>query len=148
MIEHNVYHDCDATGCDGGNLRHCCLHKGCYMETIWDWSPYNECFGDSGIRISDLDGIVERNGHFLFLDGKRINGRGERNYSRGQYKLYRQLALFGCTVIVFHGEPPRDVRYVRQWLPGGEFVPEQECDVIALQTLISEWFAVAERDAA
>lgn len=133
-----------------GNLRHQCGKDGenCYMDTLWDWSPFNDCFGDSGIKISDVDGIVERNGHFLILDGKRPNLRGQREISDGHRLLYRRLAIFGVSVIVFHGQPPSDVQYIRQWLPGGEFVQERPCDLDGLRDLVAEWFVRADREEA
>jgi hypothetical protein len=129
-----------------GNLRHECLADGCYLNTMWDWSPYNDCFGDSGIRISDIDGIVERNNHFLLLDGKRVGRRGQRDMPDGQRKLYRRVARSGWTVMVFHGQPPTDVAYVRRWLPGGEFVQERPCDLADLHDLIAGWFMDVDRE--
>lgn len=39
----------------------------------WDWEFLNECFAPTKIRLSDIDGFVERNGHVLILEGKRPN---------------------------------------------------------------------------
>jgi hypothetical protein len=127
------------------NLRHQCGPDGCYMDTLWDWSPFNDCFGDSGIRISDLDGMVERNGHFLILDGKRVNPAGEREIRNGHRRLYKRSAIRGDTVIVFHGYPPTDIRFVRQWLPGGEFIQERPCDLAELKDLVAQWFIKVDR---
>jgi hypothetical protein len=130
------------------NLKWSCDNPryGCYRESLWDWTPMNDCFGDSGIRISDVDGIVERNGCFLLLDGKRVNDRGERHYSDGQWRLYVQFAKHMGHVILFHGKPPDQVEYVREWLPGGEYVPERECDLDQLNELISAWYVRADSE--
>lgn len=128
------------------NLKWLCDSDGCYRESLWDWTPMNDCFGDSGIRISDVDGIVERNGCFLLLDGKRVNRQGQRRYSEGQFKLYQRFAKHMGHAIVFHGEPPDHVMYVREWLPGGEFIPERECDLEQLKKLITAWFERADAE--
>jgi len=122
------------------NLRHLCEANGCYREELWDWTPFNDCFGSSGIRISDIDGIVERNGLFLMLDGKRVNLRGERNISDGHRRLYKAFAEKGGHVLVFHGQPPTTVQWLRQWLPGGEFVKEQLCDLDGLRAVVADWY--------
>lgn len=125
------------------NLRHECETDGCYRAELWDWTPFNDCFGDSGIRISDIDGIVERNGLFLMLDGKRVGQRGGRDISDGHRRLYRKFAEKGGHVLVFHGKPPSIVEWLRQWLPGGEFVAERACDLNGLRAIVADWYAWA-----
>lgn len=49
-----------------------------YTRSVWDWGWLNDCFKPTPIRVSDVDGIVERNGHFLFFEGKGIRPDGER----------------------------------------------------------------------
>jgi hypothetical protein len=113
------------------------------METLWDWSPLNDCFANTTIRVSDLDGIVERNGHFLVLDGKRPDLNGRRDIQNGQRLLYKRLAETGFSVIVFHGYPPHEVQFVRQWTPGGGFIPERPCTLPELHQLVVQWFEIA-----
>jgi hypothetical protein len=40
-----------------------------FVSAICDWGPLNDCF-QGKVRISDIDGIVERNGFFVFLEQK------------------------------------------------------------------------------
>lgn len=126
------------------NLRHQCETDGCYRNELWDWTPFNDCFGNTGIRISDVDGIVERNSQMLMLDGKRIGKGGSRNISTGQRLLYKAFADRGQHVLVFHGHPPATVLFVRRWLPGGRFVQEEPCDLDGLKAIVSAWFQWAE----
>jgi hypothetical protein len=42
-----------------------------YIESLWDWTPYNECFNGTKIRITDIDGLVEHQGNFLVIETKR-----------------------------------------------------------------------------
>jgi hypothetical protein len=119
------------------NLRHDCEKHGCYRDELWDWTPFNDCFGNSGIRISDVDGMVERNGLFLMLDGKRDGAP----ISAGQLRMYKQFALKGGHVIVFHGQPPVTVATVRQWLPGDDnVVGPTQCDLAGLKRIVADWY--------
>jgi hypothetical protein len=76
-----------------------------FMRSLPDWTEFNTCFEPSRIRISDIDGIVERNGHFLVLDLKHPNA----TLNQGQSILYRQLAKKGFTVVVVFGTTTHDI---------------------------------------
>lgn len=130
------------------NLRHTCAADGCYMDTLWDWSPYNGVFADTGIHISDIDGLVERNGQFLVLDGKRPGRDGSRAMKNGQTRAYLAMARIGIHVIVMHGQPPATVTHVRQWRPGGEYVPEVPATLADVVDIVASWFAHVDREAA
>lgn len=122
------------------NLRHDCERHGCYRAELWDWTPFNDCFGNSGIRISDIDGMVERNGLFLLLDGKRVG----TSLKSGQLRLYRSFAETKAgTAIVFHGDPtthPQMVCTVRIWRPGGDFEGPLSCDLDGLRQIVGAWY--------
>lgn len=78
-----------------------------YHRAWWDWSWLNDCFR-GGIRVADVDGIVERRGRFLLLEGKRIVSTQPLPLPRGQQLLHDALCATGCfTVLVFWGVPPR-----------------------------------------
>jgi hypothetical protein len=76
-----------------------------FMRSLPDWTEFNDCFAPSRIRISDIDGIVERNGQFLVLDLKHPNA----TLNQGQTILYRQLAKKGFTVVVVFGTTTHDI---------------------------------------
>ena len=40
-----------------------------FVESLWNWDILKGCFGN-GIKPTDIDGLVERNGHFLLLEAK------------------------------------------------------------------------------
>ena len=74
-MEHNLYWDCE----DGEN---------CYMEQILpNWAVFNECFLPTKIKITDIDGVVERNGSFLFIEVKQ----NTKNIPIGQRILFEKL---------------------------------------------------------
>jgi hypothetical protein len=62
------------TGYRSRFFRHNCRTNGCYSEQLPDWGDLIECF-PRGIRPTDVDGMVEINGRFLFLEEKRAGVR-------------------------------------------------------------------------
>jgi len=105
-----------------------------YAKRLWDWTPLNEAF-DRGIRVGDIDGMVECGGRFLFLEGKppgQVLATGQR------LALQRLAALPGVTVIVIRGQPPRDV-------VGWDVIGKQHYDgsIAELAAFIRLWFEAA-----
>ena len=73
-----------------------------FLETLWDWTPFNRCFQGTSIRIADLDGIVERNGYFLVIETKLPN----QEIPDGQRYLLDTLSqLPNFTVLIVWGKP-------------------------------------------
>ena len=64
-------------------MRHNCGKNGCYLKVLH--APihlFDGCFGGS-IEMMDIDGTVERNGHFLHLEWKTLDAplhKGQRIY--------------------------------------------------------------------
>lgn len=77
-----------------------------FINSHWDWTPFNPCFVTASgqqtrIRISDIDGSVERNGHFLIMETKRP---GEE-MKEGQKRYLRASVRRMDAVLVLHGHP-------------------------------------------
>jgi len=84
----------------GGNLRWDCPSHGCYRDSLPDWTPLNDCFPRAGIRVSDIDGMVEVSGHFLFIEWKHPN----LDVPEGQLRALQRLSnLPRCTVLIVWG---------------------------------------------
>ena len=45
-------------------------NRDAYFASLWDWGILDGCFGETKIRPTDLDGLVERNGQFLVIETK------------------------------------------------------------------------------
>ena len=74
-MKHNLYWNCK----EGEN---------CYKDQVLpNWNVFNDCFTGTNIKISDVDGVVERNGHFLFMEVKQ----NTKNIRLGQRILYERL---------------------------------------------------------
>lgn len=72
-----------------------------FIGSYWDWEFLNKCF-TRGIKVSDIDGIVERNGFFLVLETKRPTA----GQPTGQRILFEQMVRTGKFVVIYiWGEP-------------------------------------------
>jgi hypothetical protein len=78
---------------------------------LWNWKPVADLLpGKCG--ASDIDGVIERRGHFLFLEGKRP---GE-SLPKGQWIMLSNLAKLNpdkVTVVVVTGD--RDTGIIKSF---------------------------------
>jgi hypothetical protein len=88
------------------------------------------------ITFGDMDLLTERNGHFLFIEGKRQ----DEEPSLGQEILLKALVRDGHTVLVIYGDPPTDIRELRWW---GQS-ERQPSSVEDFHAQVSAWFAVVD----
>jgi hypothetical protein len=110
-------------------------NKSAYMDALWDWGFLDDCFA-YGIKVSDIDGVVERNGHMLFIEAKPP----KKKLSRGQLILFSNLARSGFCVMVLWGEPNKP-ECALIW-PPYEMNPsdEFEVDKAAVHEIVRRWF--------
>jgi len=87
------------TGYRSKFFRHKCPESGCYIEGLPCWDQLIESFPRK-IRPTDVDGFVEINGSFLFLEEKS-KGVAFGNHG-GQFSALKLLSrLPGVTVAYF-----------------------------------------------
>lgn len=107
------------------------------LDAMWNWEPFNACFGGTKIRISDLDGIVERRGEFLVLEGKQCFA----HIPTGQQRMFDALVEKGFTVLILYGAPLMKlgladiVTHMQVW-PN----PMQEAKLRDAVAFVREWF--------
>jgi len=120
------------------NLHWDCTEDGCYRQQLPDWSPFNDCF-PRGIRIGDIDGIVEIGGRFLMLEWK-----GGKNVSlpNGQRQLLKRFGKPPDAVLCLRGTPS-DL----QWLVFDGSEPDGWHDVSLdeVKAWVKRWAAEADR---
>lgn len=107
-----------------------------YTKSFWDWTPYNECFSGTNIRISDIDGIAERHGHFLWIETKRPG----QKINAGQDILHKMLTENGSfTILILWGEinDPRNCRIVYE---NGLVKEWQINGTEGAKEIVSRWF--------
>lgn len=106
-----------------------------FLETIWDWGILDGCFGETRIRPTDVDGLVERNHHYLLLEAKSPGVE----VSAGQMRTYENFVQDApATVIIIWGETNRPERlrvftkHINQ-----EFNP---ANLQKLRDIVTEWY--------
>lgn len=110
-----------------------------YVDGLWDWGFLDICFAPTKVKVSDVDGIVERNGHILYLEAKSL-GKGIPD---GQRIMLRSLAQHGCTVVVLWGHK-NDPREMMIWWPHSvEPADKITVDISDVQNFVRSWFAWA-----
>ena len=112
-----------------------------YVAALWDWSCFNDCFGNSRIRVSDLDGIVERNGKFLVLEVKSHGA----SVPIGQQRMFNAMAETGAfTVVVLFGETNAPQRMRVTTRHNGRVVSvEKPADMDTVRDMVKRWFDFA-----
>lgn len=79
-----------------------------YVRSFWDWTPLNECFAPTRIRVSDVDGIVERRGRFLWIETKYPGEPIEE----GQRIMHEAVLKTGrFTVLLIWGDLNNPIKY-------------------------------------
>lgn len=85
------------TGYRSKFFRHNCDDSGCFFQSLPSWDEFIEQF-PRGIRPTDVDGLVEINDSFLFLEQK---GAGVP-MPQGQFHAFKRLASRPrVTVVIF-----------------------------------------------
>lgn len=106
-----------------------------YAESWWDWTPYNTCFEGTHIRITDVDGLVERNGQFLLIETKRPG----IPVPMGQRILFDRITKQpNWHVLIIWGETDCPQKYML-W----GYKPIVETDQNGVKSLIARWFKYA-----
>jgi hypothetical protein len=109
-----------------------------YVDNLWDWAFLNECF-DFNIRVSDVDGIVERCGHCLLLEAKSPG----KQIPIGQRRMFETLAKDGWAVLVLWGTPstPEEMQI---WYPfAARPQSKQLTSAEQIKCLVRGWFVWA-----
>lgn len=105
-----------------------------YRDAAWDWGILDGCFGKGKIRPSDIDGVVERNGHFLFIEAKPPS----KELSTGQSILFERLAAKpDITVLILWGEKEKPEE---MWVVGFE---KQTCTLQGVRRFCRSWYTFA-----
>lgn len=103
---------------------------------LWDFTPLNGCFGRTGIKVSDIDGIVERKGHLLVIETKRPGERMEK----GQRLLFAEIVRQGHMVIVVTGRSMEDYDTVELLDAKGD----RHVDTRSVIEIVATWFVEAD----
>ncbi len=113
------------------NLR----NKADYLSTIWDWTTYNDCFNPTKIRMTDIDGFVERHGQFLLIETKRPGAK----IPMGQNIMFNSMVDTGIfTVVIVWGKTNKPERAMV--MRHASQPHEAPCNTDGLKRIIKSWF--------
>lgn len=110
-----------------------------FTAKLWPWDWLNECFS-GGIRPTDVDGMVERNGHFLFLEGKTSG----QSIPKGQEIALKKLSLAladKVLILVLFGRPGQPTSF--REIKCGLISEPRPCNVSTIQGICRDWFLKA-----
>lgn len=115
-----------------------------YVHALWNWDCLDGCFGDTLIKVGDIDGIVERNGHFLLIEAKG----NDKQIGKGQRILLDHLVDIGCfSTLVVWGKPqePTAIELTTEF---GKRRMYRPADIRIMREIVSSWFRFAEAGSA
>jgi hypothetical protein len=111
-----------------------------YNNSHWEFSNFDECFEPSKIKLSDIDGIVERRGHFIVLETKKPS---VKSLPVGQFRMYNAMNAIGCfTILIVWGNVNSPIRY-EIW-DENRNKTNKECDMKELCSIIRKWFVFSD----
>lgn len=126
------------TGYRSAFFRHDCVRRGCYITQLPAWDDLISCF-PRRIRPTDVDGFVEINGHFLFLEEKR---EGVALSDEGQRRALSKLAKHDRVTVLFFR--PKGERVEVLVLGQGPAKGWQEVSREQLKNWLRWWAATAD----
>ena len=109
------------------------------MSQLWSWGFLDQCFENTKIKVTDIDGFVERNSKFLVIETKSHDAK----LPVGQQIMFEKMIGTGLfTVLVIWGEankPKRCLLMTRKTVL--EYNPVSEQQVV---DLVRKWFHYAD----
>jgi hypothetical protein len=107
-----------------------------FFANFWDWAFLDQCFHPTKIKVSDGDGIVERNGLFLLLETKSPGVV----IPTGQQRMFDALlktGYFHVLVIWGRRNQPQEMQF---W--GRRRTPADTASVV---NAVRKWFLYADK---
>lgn len=124
-----------------------CTHRGrCWLTARWDSNSIGAAARAAdeawrlprGISPTDVDGLLECNGHVLLIESKPAGVELPRG---GQRKALETLARMGATVLIQECEVSAEdsVVFAQCILPSGRWTRRFECDRLARDIAVRRW---------
>lgn len=111
-----------------------------YASQLWNWGFLDQCFEGTKIKVTDIDGFVERNGKFLLIECKSHNAV----IPTGQEIMFKRMVETGLfTILIIWGEankPERCELRIKE-----KTYPYKNADDVFIQRLVHGWFKSATK---
>jgi len=117
-------------------MRHNCETNGCFIKVgTVDWGFLDNSFSGK-IRIGDIDGIVEANGHLLILEWKKPNVKTPT----GQHIMFTKITeKNNIEVFVINGDPVENIAEHIKVYRGGSIEYDGKINNSQLKQACSRW---------
>lgn len=110
-----------------------------YLNGVWDWAILDGCFGETRIKPTDIDGLVERNGHFLMLECK-APGVPVKQGQMIMLSRAVETGFFTVMTVWGHQNQPEKLQVIGSI---GNITIEP-CDMETFRKYVSTWFFYAD----
>lgn len=110
-----------------------------YVAGVWDWGILRGCFADTKIEPTDIDGLVERHGHFLLIEAKDTGV----NVKTGQRITLEALHKTGLFTILIVWGPTNSPEKIELWTQQTRRTYDP-AGLDKLRDIVSRWFAWAD----
>jgi hypothetical protein len=112
-----------------------------FISQIWDWGFLDKCFGKTRIKVTDIDGFVERNGNFLVIECKSHDAK----IPTGQSIMFSEMVKTGLfVVLIVWGEVNKPERALAMWNDKRkEYEPFTQSRFIEF---VENWFIYANKE--
>jgi hypothetical protein len=127
------------TGFMSSKFRHDCALRGCYNASLPNWDELLEGVFPRKVWPTDVDGFVELNDHFLFLEQK---GEGVSLTTGQRLALFRLSTRARVTVAFFR--PGRQSDYEVLIVTDGTTDGFRPCSKDQFKAWLMRWVAQAE----
>ncbi len=112
-----------------------------FVNSLWNWACLDGCFGSTNIKVSDVDGEVERNSRFL-----RIETKGDNvPIPLGQQIMFQSLLNTGLwTIVVVWGRPQEPHKINLFTSKTVEPIVYENTNIDKFRYIVSKWFEWAD----
>lgn len=125
------------------DFRHNCVTDGCLQDRLPSWEWMRGCFPRPKIMPTDIDGMVEVNGHFLFIEQKGRNA----HLPEPQRKAYRRLAQEQNKTVLWLRETEDDDHFeVLIFSCDGPSLGFDRWSIAAIQNWLKQWSTQASSE--
>ena len=110
-----------------------------FLAGVWDWGILRGCFGQTKIEPTDIDGLVERNGKFLYFEAKSPGAP----IPTGQEITFKQLLRDAKnTIMIVWGEKDSPERLMIKYGNSSEEINPATLD--DFRRRVQDWFIWAD----